>query len=548
MNRIVLILACMMCAIGAMAQTGDNGNTNSRKIEIVNSSTLEVDEYHGPNVKVLRGDVEFYHDSASMFCDSAFYNSRENTFRAFGRVHMYRLMPEDDTVHLWGDSLDYDGNNRLARVRENVVMVKDSMRMLTNNIDYDLDRNVVNYFDGGTTYSGEDTLISELGFFYPKKNDLVYNRDVVIKNPNYKVYSDTLTHNIKSKISTFKGPTEIVGDDNYLYSERGWYNHQADEGTLTQNSYLVSKQHKLQGDTIMYFRKQKYGIGKSRVEIQDTVENVRLFGNEARYYEEPERSLITDSAIMRYVDKSDTLYMHADSIASVADTMYTASDTSIYRIIKAYPHVKMYRVDIQAMSDSLVYNTYDSVIEMYKNPVIWHNDDQITATQIRLYTMDDGIDMVEMINEAFVAEKVDNVPRYNQICGKNMVAYLDSNKIQQVEVMGDSKTIYYTTEQDTLVTGMNTIESSNMSIYFKNGKIKTLWFYKSPKGAIYPLEGLTRRQSYLNGFVWYDKHRPMRMEDIFVWGEISEERISEALFMAEEEAKRKEEEEKMELE
>lgn len=537
-----------MCAIGAMAQAGDEDKTQSHKIEIVNSNILEVDEFHGSNVKVLRGDVEFYHDSASMFCDSALYNSRENSFRAFGRVHMYRLMPEDDTVHLWGDSLDYDGKNRMARVRENVVMVKDSMRMVTNNIDYDLDKNVANYFDGGTTYSGEDTLISELGFFYPKTNELVYNRDVVIKNPDFKMYSDTLTHNIKSRQSTFKGPTEIVGKDNYLYSERGWYNHKADEGTLTKNSYLVSKQHKLQGDTIMYFRNQKYGIGRSRVEIMDTVENVRLYGNVAKYYEEPERSLITDSALMCYISKKDTLYLHADSITSIADTMYTAEDTTIYRIIKAFPHAKMYRSDIQTMCDSLVYNMYDSVIEMYKTPVIWHHETQITANQIKLYTIDDGIDMVEMLQEAFVAQEVDNVPRYNQICGSNMVAYLDSNKISEVEVMGNSKTIYYTTEDDTLVTGMNTIESSDMNIYFKNGKMKTLWFYKQPKGTIYPLEGLTRRQSFLNGFVWYGNHRPARMEDIFVWGELKEERITEALFMAEEEAKRKEEEEKLELE
>ena len=100
-----------MAAMTALAQN----NPQVHKIEIVNSNTLEVNEKYGPNVKVLRGDVQFYHDSASMFCDSAFYNSAENTFRAFGNVHAYRLM-EQDTVHLWGDSLDYDGKTRLARM------------------------------------------------------------------------------------------------------------------------------------------------------------------------------------------------------------------------------------------------------------------------------------------------------------------------------------------------------------------------------------------------------------------------------------------------
>ncbi len=537
-----------MCQAQAWAQNGGDGKPQGHKIEIVNSNTLEVDEFHGADVKVLRGDVQFYHDSASMFCDSALYNSRMNYFRAFGRVHMFRLLDEADTVHLWGDSLDYDGQTRMARVRENVVMLKDSMRMVTDNIDYDMAKNVANYFDGGTTYSGDDTLISELAFFYPKTNDLVYNQDVVIRNPKYKMYSDTLTHNTRTRVSTFRGPTEVVGSDNYLYSERGWYNHAKDECQLTKNSFLVSKQHKLLGDTIMYFRSQKYGIGRSRVEIIDTSQNIRLSGHVAKYYEVPERSLLTDSALMRYISKKDTLYLHADTIASIADTLYNDADTSVYRLIKAYPHAKMFRDDIQTMCDSLVYDTNDSIIEMYKTPVIWHYENQITANQITMYTIKGGIDMVEMKGDAFVAQYVDNVPRYNQICGKNMVAYLDSNQLQKVEVMGNSQTIYYTTEQDTIVTGMNTISAQDMDIYFEGGKMKRLWFYKTPKGTIYPLEGLTKRQSFLNGFAWYDTHRPHSMRDIFLWDQVAEEKISEELFQREAEEKLRQEEEEAELE
>ncbi|MCQ2252149.1 MAG: hypothetical protein MJZ61_01735 [Bacteroidales bacterium] len=548
-NYITILLILILAVSGkALAQDNNDGKPQQgQKIEIVNSNTLEVDEYHGPNVKVLRGDVQFYHDSASMFCDSALYNSKENNFRAFGRVHMYRLVDASDTVHLWGDSLDYDGATRFARLRDNVVMVKDSMRMVTENIDYDMAQNVANYFDGGTTYSGEDTLISELGYFYPKTNDLVYNKDVVVHNPKYTMYSDTLTHNIRSKISTFLGPTEILGDSNYLYSERGWYNHAKDECQLTKNSYLVSKEHKLVGDTIMYFRKGQYGIGRSRVEIIDTAQNVKLTGNEARYYEVPEHSLLTDSALLTYIGNKDTLYIHADTISSCTDTLFTDSDTTEYRIIKAFRHAKLFRTDIQTMCDSLVFNMNDSIISMHYTPVIWHIDNQITAKTIKLYTIDGGIDMAEMLGDAFVAQQVDTVPRYNQICGTNMVAYLDSNKITEVEVISNSNTIYYTME-DSLATGMNNVSAQDMDIFFENGKMKRIWFYKSPTGTLYPLEGLTKRQTFLNGFVWYGKHRPMKMEDIFKWGEITETAISNESLQAEEEEKRKKEEEEAELE
>ncbi|MBQ5513627.1 MAG: hypothetical protein IIT83_08075, partial [Bacteroidales bacterium] len=208
---------------------------------------------------------------------------------------------------------------------------------------------------------------------------------------------------------------------------------------------------------------------------------------------------------------------------------------------------KSYRNDIQTMCDSLVYNFNDSIISMYYTPVIWHKENQITANLIRLYTIDDGVDMAELIGNAFVSQQVDSIPRYNQIAGKDMVAYLDSNKITQVEVLSNAQSIYYTTE-DSIVTGMNTVSAQNMDIYFDNGKVKKIWFYKNPKGALYPLEGLTKRQSFLNGFVWYGNHRPNVPDDIFKWGEVTETVISNESIQAEEEEKRKKEEEEAELE
>ena len=224
-------------------------------------------------------------------------------------------------------------------------------------------------------------------------------------------------------------------------------------------------------------------MGRSNVEIIDTAQNITLSANEARYYEIPEHSFLTDKALMTYRTKKDTLYLHADTIFMCTDTIFTATDTTEFRRVRAYRHVKTYRYDIQTMCDSLEYNFNDSIISMYYTPVIWNKDNQITANLVKLYTIDDGVDMVELIGEAFVSQKVDSIPRYNQICGKDMVAYLDSNKITQVEVLRNAQSIYYTTE-DSIVTGMNTVSAENMDIFYENSKIKRIWFYKNPKGAL----------------------------------------------------------------
>ncbi|MBO7142369.1 MAG: hypothetical protein J6V76_04590 [Bacteroidales bacterium] len=527
----------IICALQSAAQTNP-------KIDIVNSNTLEVNETYGPDIKILRGDVVFYHDSAYMYCDSALYNNKENFFKAFGRIHIERLMSDNDTVHLWSDSASYNGNTKLATARKNVKMTRDSMVMLTENLDFDMTANVAYYFDGGTTFSGEDTLISDFGHFYPNTNDLKYTRDVEIHNPDYLMRSDTLTYNVKTKISNFIGPTEIISENDYLYTERGWFNHIYDQGQLTKNNYMTSNERRLDADTIFYDRARNYGYGRSNVEITDTVKAIKLLGDEAHYYDQDQKSVLTEKALMIYYSDIDTLYLHADTICSYMVPYLEENPDSLYRMVKAYHKTKMFRRDIQAMCDSMVYDFSDSTITMNRKPVIWHNENQITSENMKFYTSNNHIDMVELLNNAFVISEVDSLGHYDQIYGKNMVAYLDSNKIQEVEVISSANTIYYT-EEDSIATGMNVISSQDMNIHFKKGKVDKIWFYKKPKGTIYPLEGLTKRQQFLDGFVWYDKHRPHRREDVFIWGEITEKPIT-AQQLEEEEKAAKEAEEEME--
>ncbi|MCQ2975633.1 MAG: hypothetical protein MJ211_12600 [Bacteroidales bacterium] len=524
MKKFFILSALLIISFYSWAQDLNQNNNGRRQIEIINTNTLEGNEFYGPDIKILRGDVQFYHDSSFMYCDSAFYNSKQNFFQAFGKFHIIRLLNQGvDTVHLWSDSANYDGNLKLAKARSNVKMTKDSMVMLTQFLDFDMANNVAQYFDGGVTYSGEDSLTSEFAYFYPETDDLKYTKDVIIHDPEYKMYSDLLNYNVKTKISSFNSPTRVEGEDLFIYSELGWYNHNNDVCELTKNSYIKSQNRQFNADTIYYDRKINYGEGKSNVIIVDTTQDVKFTGNMAKYFDDKQRSILTDKALIISYSDIDTIYIHADTILTYME-QYPNYPDSLYRMVKAYNHVKMFRPDIQTMCDSMVYNFSDSIIYMYKNPVIWHKENQITADNIVLYTVNNRIDMAELTNSAFVIAQVDSI-RFNQIFGSNMVAYLDSNKIREVEVISNANTIYYT-QEDSVVTGMNEISSQDMNIIFDNGKVSKIWFYKNPKGIVHPLELLNRSQEFIEGFIWYDNHRPRSKNDVFIWNNLTEKGLS----------------------
>ena len=138
----------------------ENNTDTIKEIEIIHSNVLKTTLKHGPDIKILIGEVELLHDSATMYCDSAYYNSVLNEFIAFSNVHLIKLQPTD-TVQMFGETLHYFGENKKAEVRNNVILTKDSTTLYTDSLNFDLNTDIGYYFEGGRTESGEDTLISD---------------------------------------------------------------------------------------------------------------------------------------------------------------------------------------------------------------------------------------------------------------------------------------------------------------------------------------------------------------------------------------------------
>lgn len=488
--------------------------TKYRRIEIIHSNTLSVNPRTGPDIKILVGEVEFYHDSATMFCDSAYFNSKINQFIAYSNIQV--LKPSDiDTVQLFGDSLYYDGLNKLARVRSNVILSKDSMTLFTDSIDFDMNTDIGYYSNGGRTINGEDTLISDYGYYYSKTDELFFKDNVEIINPDYTITSDTLMHNLKSKVSNFYGPTEIVSDSNYIYCENGWYNHDKDISQFNENAYLQSKENSIRGDSLYYDRKN--GIGKAfrNVVIQDTVQDILLYGNKGLFFEKTERSMMTDSALFIQIYEGDSLFLHADTLRAQVDTFYSETDTINYRLIRGYNHVKLYNFNFQSKCDSLVYTMLDSTIEMHTEPVLWSEENQLTARYILMKMIDNEIRRVDLTDSALIASQKDSI-RFDQVLGENMVGYVEDNNLYQVDVNGSTQTIYFIKEEDFLM-GVNKVTSQSMIIYLTDNKVDRIWFYTKPTGVIYPPLSLTEDELYVPNFEWLEEYRPTKSTDVFNW-------------------------------
>lgn len=493
-----------IAAIAIFIQSPQLQAQEVKQIDIT-ADLIEFDSDLGTDAKRLLGNVNFKHEDVNMTCDSAWYFSEEKIVQAYSNVHVW----QGDTLNLYGDYLKYSGDTKMANIRNNVILLDNENRLTTEYLDHDFGRNLAYYLDGGTIINGNNTLESLQGNYFTKEKLFFFKDSVVIINPDYTMYSDTLKYNTVTEISYFLGPTDIVSEENYIYCENGWYDTQNNISQFNKNAFLVHEGRTLAGDSLYYEREN--GIGKAyyNVKLTDTVQQIVLTGNEALYYEAKEFAMLTDSALMIQIEEEDSLFVHADTLLSVADTIPEK------RLLKAFYKVKFYRPDIQGMCDSMVYSDVDSVFRMFGKPVIWSEENQITAAHIELHTREQKPYKLEMIDEAFIVSQEDS-SRFNQIRGRNMTGFILNNKLRQIDVDGNSQTIYYAKDGD-LTIGANKAESSNLKIFFDDGAIRKIVFVPNTDGTFYPLEKFTAAGTKLEGFKWLNQHRPLKYSDVYIW-------------------------------
>lgn len=459
----------------------------------------------GFDAEVLTGNVVFYHEGAYMYCDSAYLYQQNNSFEAFSNVSM----EQGDTIFVYGDYLFYDGNTRLARLRDNIRMEDQTTTLFTDSLDYDRIANLGYYFEGGMLVDEENELTSYWGQYAPDTKEAIFSDSVKLVNEDYTIFADTLKYNTETKIADILGPSRIVSDSGYIYTDRGWYNTLTEESRLFDRSQVYSNDGMkvLIGDTIFYNRLSGDGEVFGNMYLEDKERKTILRGNYGYYNEQTEYGLATDSAFVVDYSQLDSLFLHGDTLIMSTD--------SIFRNVKAFHNVRFWRSDIQGVSDSLHYSSRDSMIYMLGNPVVWNESNQILGYQINVYLNDSTVDKAHIIDYALAIQDRGVKDQYNQLSGREMTAFFNNGELYNVLVEGNAMSLYYLVEDDGTVIGLNKTESPYLSMDIEEDKLQKLKLWPATTAVTTPLPQLLPEQKRLEGFVWLDYLRPLNSFDIF---------------------------------
>lgn len=481
---------------------------DTTKIQLEKGDRWDFNKEVRPDAQRIIGNVILRHDSALMYCDSAYLNEAANTVFAYGNVHIHI----SDTLNLFGDSLTYNGNTKEARVWSNVKLIDNQTILTTDTLIYDRKTQIARYDYWGKIVNEKNILISKHGYYYTDKKEFFFKDKVLLLNPDYTMKSDTLMYNTVSSVAYFLGPSHIVSKDKQdsIYTENGWYNTRKDVASFRERAKIFHEAQYLTGDSLYYERKPGFGQVFRHAVLFDSIQNMMLTGNYGEMYRKKGFAFMTDSAVAIMIDKKTSLHLHADSIKAFFDTSQNI------RSVYAYYKVKFFRPDLQGMCDSLVWLSKDSAMVMYNNPVIWSVKNQMTADSIRLVMKNGVLDTMALYNSAFLIS-LDDTGKYNQIKGRDMAGYFKKNELFKIKVLGNAETIYWGREEDRTLIGIQKAYSSDMLIFIENNQLKSISYLGTTTGTIFPEKDVSPYDLLLKNFKWVEDRRPKKRNDIFIW-------------------------------
>lgn len=513
MGNIFLVIMLLLFSQPLSSQDKVVGDSTSVKkksyIRMLHTDVTRFDEKINPDAWILVGDVRFRRDSMYMYCDSAHYFQKKNAFQAFGNVRM----EQGDTLFLYGDYLDYNGDTNLARVRRNVKLIDKNTVLETDSLDFDRNKNLGYFFDYGILSDEESVLSSFYGEYDLSSKMALFTDEVSLENPQFRMLSDTLYYNTGNKMATIVGPTNIYTGESEVYSERGNYDTSLRRAFLLDRSVLYNEMKNVVADSIFYDSAQGYSEAFGNIVYNDTVNRNMLTGDYAYINELVDSAYVTDRAVVVDYSQKDSLFMHSDTIWAVS---YNIDTDSVYRLVKAYNKVKAWSPTMQAVCDSLVFDSRDTCVTMYKDPILWNEGVQLLGEVIKIYMDSTSIDWVNIINQTLYAEEMDSV-NYNQIKGQEMKFFFDDGKLGEMQVIGSVEVVFYPLDEDSAYVGMNTTIAGSVIGYLKEGQMDKVLVPKQSKGVFYPMDQRPADKRYLDNFVWFDYVRPSSKEDIFVW-------------------------------
>lgn len=482
------------------------------RVYLVHSDELRYDQYGlVPDAQIVKGNVQFMHKGAKMWCDSAYFYQQTNSFRAFGHVRMV----QGDTLSLTCERAYYDGQAQLMEARKNVWLKHRGQTLNTDSLNYDRLYNNAYFFEGGTLTDKNQKLVADWGQYNTQTREAVFYYNVKMIENDRIITTDTLQYNTLTSMAHVLGPSQITSKTGVIETRDGYLNTKTSMSTLYGRSTVNDKDKTITGDSLYYDDKTGQSEGYGDVVYVDKKNKNSLLCQRFKYNEKTGVGWATGKLFAKDYSQKDTLYVHADSVKFFT---YNINTDSVYRMAHCFKHVRAYRQDVQAVCDSMVANSKDSCLTMYRDPIVWNANRQLLGEVIKIYMQDSTVKEAHVLGQALSVEQMPDSVHFNQLSSKDMFAYFIDGNVRRNDAVSNVRSIYFSVDdKDSTLIGLNYLETDTMRMFISaERQLQKIWTCRF-EATLYPMSQIPPGKEKLEAFGWFDYVRPLNKDDLFEW-------------------------------
>ncbi len=499
----------LLLLISSILWSQNTNTEENNQINIVYGANFTKNEAKYPGASIFSKDekqVQFEHQGADLWCDIAIFYQHENRLKAIGNIRLQ----QGDSVKMTSGKIEYDGNIKLAKAYESVVLENTDMTLKTDTLRLDREKQEAFYQDFGTVVDSANTLTSEIGKYFMEAKKYQFLDSVHVQNPEYTLDSEQLDYYTTSKNAYMYGPSTIIGKSYKIYCERGFYDTKVESGYGIKNTRIDYNDRIIEGDSVYFNKAKEFASATNNIVVTDTINDGLIRAHYAEVYKAKDSLFATKRAVSISVMEKDSLYMHGDTL------MITGKPEE--RILRAFRNAKFYKKDLSGKCDSIHSEQKTGITQLIRNPILWNGENQMTGDSIHLISnlKTEKLDSLKVLNNAFIISQ-DTIGKsgFNQAKGKDLFGQFEENELKIIDLIKNTEVIYYMYNDDDELIGINKTICSEIRITMANNDVEDLVFKTNPDGTIFPETELPENSRKLKGFIWRGEERILTKEDIF---------------------------------
>lgn len=287
---------------------------------------------------------------------------------------------------------------------------------------------------------------------YQEAGKIVFEKNVHYRDSLRNLWAERVTYFIEPDSLEASGKVKITQDVYEIYSRRANYTNQRENVYLSREVKLIDLENRV---TITGSK----GFGDR------TLEYARVSGSAEMVKRDStgEVEITIDSRMIEYFNSEDRAQ---------------ASDS-----------VKVFLQEATGSSGNLQYFIKPRVALMETNPAIFRGREEMRGDSIRLHFNEKKLERIELMGNASAVSPLEgsSVERINRMYGKKIEIELIEEKVREVTVLGNARSVYFVLEEGEYK-GANKASGDRIYLHFKDGELETINVAGGAEGTYFPSE------------------------------------------------------------